>query len=638
MKTGKPSGPLLNQWSNGMETIIAFLEHFGATGWKSVWVPMVYWSMAALPAWLLMNRIGSRLHPAYHHAIRLAVLSTLPIGILLANIVPLFISMPQDIIPFMGVLNGAVSVQSLPEIMVVGVPERADEGLFRSISDVTIPVWVGLAQALLLTVAIGLLIRHGWHHVRLVLLRRYGLQPATARIMETAAPLLKNAGLNPSRVLLAVSMDAQVPFTFGWLKPVIVLPNREFKTEKLRSLLAHEIMHVRHNDYLIEWMVQVLRAVCWFHPLVQVYARDVHRYREMLCDAEVISGMIADPRSYASLLLEFTGNNRQPELSVMISMATTKSRLKERITAMPTYPKSPEKLIYTRKMSFWTALSVMVVLMFTMALTAPTSGNTAQDVAAAAISAPYSPSFNLTPAAVDSVYRVAETMPEPIGGMAAIYNNIRYPEAARADSIEGQVVIQFVVNERGEVISPQVVRGVRPDLDQAALQALDGIRFFPGIQNGAPVKVQFMLPIVFRLQPGPPPPPPPPLYTPPPRNLDQPASHNGEDVFIVVEQMPSPIGGLESIYNNIRYPDAAREAGVEGRVVVQFLVDKEGNVVDPFILRGIGYGADEIALEAVKDAKFTPGVQRGVPVNVVLQLPIVFRLAEEEVQERDGRE
>ena len=79
-----------------------------------------------------------------------------------------------------------------------------------------------------------------------------------------------------------------------------------------------------------------------------------------------------------------------------------------------------------------------------------------------------------------------------------------------------------------------------------------------------------MLPIVFRLQPGAP---------PPPRNQDQPASHNGEDVFIELNKCRLQLAVSNPSTHNIRYPEAAREAGVEGRVVVQFLVDKEGNVV-----------------------------------------------------------
>ena len=101
---------------------------------------------------------------------------------------------------------------------------------------------------------------------------------------------------------------------------------------------------------------------------------------------------------------------------------------------------------------------------------------------------------------------------------------------------------------------------------------------------------------------------------------------NDDETFIVVEQMPEPIGGMKAIYDKVVYPDIARKAGIEGRVVVQFVVDETGKVVDPQILRGIGGGCDEAALAALKDVEFTPGYQRGVPVRVQFQLPIVFRL------------
>lgn len=109
---------------------------------------------------------------------------------------------------------------------------------------------------------------------------------------------------------------------------------------------------------------------------------------------------------------------------------------------------------------------------------------------------------------------------------------------------------------------------------------------------------------------------------PPPEEEEQPE----EDFFVVVEQMPELIGGLASIQENIRYPEMARRAGIEGRVYVQFIVNEEGEVEDPQVIRGIGGGADEEALRAVREAKFKPGMQRGRPVRVQYSLPVVFRL------------
>jgi periplasmic protein TonB len=119
--------------------------------------------------------------------------------------------------------------------------------------------------------------------------------------------------------------------------------------------------------------------------------------------------------------------------------------------------------------------------------------------------------------------------------------------------------------------------------------------------------------------PAPPPPPPPPSAEPPPPPAEP-------EIFVIVEQMPELIGGLEGLQGRIRYPEMARRAGIEGTVFVQFVVDEEGRVLNPEVVRGIGGGADEAALEAVRQSRFTPGQQRGRPVRVRMSLPVRFRL------------
>lgn len=99
-----------------------------------------------------------------------------------------------------------------------------------------------------------------------------------------------------------------------------------------------------------------------------------------------------------------------------------------------------------------------------------------------------------------------------------------------------------------------------------------------------------------------------------------------EDFFVAVEQMPELIGGLAELQKSIKYPEMARKAGIEGRVIVQFIVSENGKVENPRVIRGIGGGCDEEALRAVSAAKFNPGKQRGKPVRVQYSLPVVFRL------------
>ena len=116
-----------------------------------------------------------------------------------------------------------------------------------------------------------------------------------------------------------------------------------------------------------------------------------------------------------------------------------------------------------------------------------------------------------------------------------------------------------------------------------------------------------------------------PLSLPPPP--PPPDEEEEEDFFVIVEEMPELIGGLQALQNQIRYPEMARRAGIEGRVYIQFIVNERGEVENPRVIRGIGGGADEEALRAlVQHAKFTPGMQRGRPVRVQYSLPIVFRL------------
>lgn len=113
-----------------------------------------------------------------------------------------------------------------------------------------------------------------------------------------------------------------------------------------------------------------------------------------------------------------------------------------------------------------------------------------------------------------------------------------------------------------------------------------------------------------------------PLDTPPPPPEDE----EEEDFFVVVEDMPELKGGMKRLYDCIDYPDMARKAGIEGRVIIQFIVNENGQVENPKVTRGIGGGADQEALRCVKQMEFKPGRQRGKAVRVQYSLPVVFKL------------
>ncbi len=114
-------------------------------------------------------------------------------------------------------------------------------------------------------------------------------------------------------------------------------------------------------------------------------------------------------------------------------------------------------------------------------------------------------------------------------------------------------------------------------------------------------------------------PPPPP---PPEEDVDETA-----DIFVAYDEAPQPIGGFAAIQRNLVYPEIARKAGVEGRVVVNCLIDERGSVNRTKILKSLGNnGCDEAAVAAIKSIKWKPAKQRDKPVKVWIGIPVVFKL------------
>jgi protein TonB len=104
------------------------------------------------------------------------------------------------------------------------------------------------------------------------------------------------------------------------------------------------------------------------------------------------------------------------------------------------------------------------------------------------------------------------------------------------------------------------------------------------------------------------------------------AEENEEEYFVAVEEMPEIIGGYQSVYRRIVYPEIARRVGLQGRVFVAAFIDEKGIVTKVELVKGIGLGCDEAAMAVVKETKFHPGKQRGKPVKTRLNIPIQFQL------------
>ncbi len=93
------------------------------------------------------------------------------------------------------------------------------------------------------------------------------------------------------------------------------------------------------------------------------------------------------------------------------------------------------------------------------------------------------------------------------------------------------------------------------------------------------------------------------------------------------EVMPEPEGGIPALYKKIKYPNIAKQSGLEGKVYVLIYVNETGGVDDVKVVKSLGGGCDEAAVDAVKQTKFSPGKNKGVAVKVKLSLSVNFKLS-----------
>ena len=126
---------------------------------------------------------------------------------------------------------------------------------------------------------------------------------------------------------------------------------------------------------------------------------------------------------------------------------------------------------------------------------------------------------------------------------------------------------------------------------------------------------------------APPPPPKVEKKAPPPPKVEE----KEEEIFMIVEERALPKGGMKAFYKyvaeNLKYPTKARKMGIEGRVVIECVVDKDGSLSDFKIRKGIGGGCDEEAIRVLKSSpKWNPAKQRGKAVKYRMFVPISFKL------------
>lgn len=314
-----------------------------------------------------------------------------------------------------------------------------------------------------------------------------------AQLSESNLRLLKSTRFHPR---LVISDRTSIPYTFGSIRPHICLPESLIHSpQKMNMAVRHELIHIKRGDSLLNTLLMLTITVFWFIPVLHLLFVQLKMYRELSCDQEVLNESDFSRKAYAELLFELAQYTNRNQNS-LLGMSIEPSILKKRIQVM----NKKENQHRSFKKSF--GFLLVTILGITVAMSCSDIQSSKDDPDSPAVptaseesSSPASES-DATP---DQVFTEVDEMPELIGGFESLFENLTYPEEAREAGIEGRVVIQFIINEQGQVENPQVVHGIGGGCDEAALQAIKDAQFEPGMQNGIPVKVEYAIPISFRL-------------------------------------------------------------------------------------------------------------------------------------------
>lgn len=189
----------------------------------------------------------------------------------------------------------------------------------------------------------------------------------------------------------------------------------------------------------------------------------------------------------------------------------------------------------------------------------------------------------------------------------SLAERLKYPEVAVRDGIEGEVIVRALVDKKGRVEDAKVDQSPNQVLNDAALEAVRKTTFTPAMQQGKPVSVWIQIPVQFSLRDT-------------KGSSQSTASRPKEPVEV------EPGYDSREIAANVRYPELARRRGIEGDVIINALIAKDGRVADIKVHESDSPLLETAAIEAVRNTKFTPATEDGVPVAVWIQIPIVFRL------------
>ncbi len=288
---------------------------------------------------------------------------------------------------------------------------------------------------------------------------------------------------------------------FSW-RNCIVISRKDFESNGA-MIIAHEQAHVHHHHSFDLILAQLFCAVQWFNPAAWMLRRSLLEVHEYEADASVLEYGF-DGRRYQICLVR---------AALQGSFATTTNNFsncstKKRIVMMNRHSTNPWARLRVLLMLPAVALSVIVASACKQDTNSEMDVNT-KDAPPTSVYLHIEEceECEIEEADTSQVFMVVEEKPEFPGGEAALMeylrSNLQYPERCKENKVQGRVLITFVVNKDGSIVEPAVVKSAGPvgvELDVEALRVISGMpAWTPGKQNGEAVRVQFTVPVVFKL-------------------------------------------------------------------------------------------------------------------------------------------
>ena len=407
--------------------------------------------------------------------------------------------------------------------------------------------------------------------------------------------------LNGQRI---ISLPSEFnPFSFfGWI--FLYLPKLE--EESKNEILMHEQTHARQWHSVDVIVSELANIVCWFNPFSWLLKGEIRLNLEYLADNQVAKTM-EDSKQYQYHLLGLAHTNSKTGLYNNFNV----SQIKSRIIMMN---KKRTRTAGRIKYALFAPLAAALLIASNISCTSTETQEANTEV--------------MESRAVEGeVFKVVEEMPEFVGGMAECMKylaaNVNYPTEAIEKGIQGRVIVQMVVTKEGDIADTKIARGIDPLLDAEALRVVSGMpKWKPGKQKGEAVNVRYTLPVMFRLGGD---------ADKKEASTQTEAKVDENGIHQVCEEMPEFPGGMRECMNwlskNVNYPATAQEKGIQGRVIIQFVVERDGSITEPKVVRGVDPDLDKEALRVVSAMpNWKPGKHKGEVVRVKYTLPVMYRL------------